>query len=195
MRTQTNATIIVETKKKRWTRCDREGKEEKKKKNRALRMLFMHHHTCTRLNEYGIFGLVKMARCVWWAAVWRRGRRCWWATKDNHLSMILITITSHYQMQSNRGGAMVVVRIRRARTWYDLQEVHFFIRDGAWEMAEALQLRKVRFGARVRHFGKLTNIWNCEATLEQFSLESHHLIKHLERTFNPWMRKGWDDFC
>ena len=55
-------------------------------------MPFMHHHTCTRLNEYGIFGLVKMVRCVWWAAVWRRGRRCWWATKDNHLSMILITI-------------------------------------------------------------------------------------------------------
>ena len=36
-------------------------------------MPFMHHHTCTRLNEYGIFGLVKMVRCVWCAAVWRGG--------------------------------------------------------------------------------------------------------------------------
>ena len=40
---------------------------------------------------------------------------------------------------------MVAVRIRRARTRYDPQEVHCFISDGAREMAEALQLSKVRF--------------------------------------------------
>ena len=67
MRIQTNATTIIAETKQHDIRSEERRvsqRDEKRLSAHMLPMPSMHHHSCTRLNEYGRTELVQMVRCV-----------------------------------------------------------------------------------------------------------------------------------